>query len=170
MSRPRFRLRGADETDAAFLEDMFVVAADWHPERVRGAESWRSDPSMTKYIGDWKRDDDVGFIVETRGEPVGAVWLRYFTADAPGYGFVDEQTPELSIGVLGGFRGEGVGTLLLQAAVDAAPAALSLSVEDGNDARRLYERFDFVPVGRVGNSTTMLRAASPTGVVVASRF
>ena len=58
MSWPRFRLRGADETDAAFLESMFVVAADWHPERMRGTEFWRSDPSMTKYIGDWKRDDE----------------------------------------------------------------------------------------------------------------
>ena len=44
----------------------------------------------------------------------------------------------------------------MQAAVDGAPGRLSLSVEDGNRAIRLYESFEFRPVGRVGNSTTML--------------
>ena len=36
-------------------------------------------------------------------------------------------------------------------------AGLSLSVEDGNPARRLYERFGFEVVGRTGGSDTMLR-------------
>jgi ribosomal protein S18 acetylase RimI-like enzyme len=33
---------------------------------------------------------------------------------------------------------------------------VSLSVEDGNRARRLYERAGFVVVGRSGTSDTML--------------
>ena len=35
-------------------------------------------------------------------------------------------------------------------------AGLSLSVEDGNPARRLYERVGFEVVGRTGGSDTML--------------
>ena len=34
--------------------------------------------------------------------------------------------------------------------------SLSLSVEDGNPAEELYRKSGFVPVGRVGNATTML--------------
>lgn len=94
-----------------------------------------------------------------------APWMRYFTAANPGYGFVDEQTPELSIGVREGFRGQGVGRALMGAAIEAAPDRLSLSVEDGNRAIHLYESFGFVPVGREGNSTTMLLSAEPTAML-----
>ena len=59
-----------------------------------------------------------------------------------------------------GSRGRGVGTALLAAAVEEAwrrgLPALSLSVEDGNPARRLYERCGFTVVGRSGDSDTML--------------
>ena len=151
-----FRLRGADEFDQEFLESMFVVAADWNPENAKGDEHWRSDPTLEKYVGAWREGSDFGFVVETDGEPLGAVWMRYFTADDPGYGFVDEQTPEITLGVRDGFRGQGIGRVLLQAAQDAAPDRLSLSVEDGNRAFELDESMGFRPVGRVGNSTTML--------------
>ena len=157
MRYPEFTIRGADENDAEFLERIFIVAADWNPQTARGEEHWRGDPMLAKYVGGWKRDDDFGYVVESHGEPVGAVWMRYFTAADPGYGYVDEGTPELSLGVLEGFRGEGLGRQLMQAAVDGAPANLSLSVEDGNRAIQLYESFGFLAVGRVGNSTTMLR-------------
>ena len=151
-----YRLRGADEYDEAFLEQMFFVAADWNPATAKGEDHWRSDPTLEKYVGPWREGSDFGFVVEAAVEPLGAVWMRYFTADDPGYGFVDEQTPELSLGVREGFRGQGIGRVLLQAAQDAAPATLSLSVEDGNRAFDLYESMDFRPVGRVGNATTML--------------
>lgn len=162
MSYPEFTIRGADEADLPFLEQMFFAAADWNPANAHGEQYWREDPTLEKYLGGWKRHDDFGFVVETEGDPVGAVWMRYLEASDPGYGFVDEQTPEVTIGVLDGFRGKGIGRMLLQAAVDAAPGSLSLSVEDGNGAIHLYEQFGFVPVGRVGNSATMLRTAAVT--------
>ena len=134
---------------------MFVAAADWNPATVRGMGHWRADPMMEKYVGAG-RDSDFGVIADGDDGPVGAVWMRYFTAANPGYGFVDEQTPELSIGVHESFRGQGVGRALMRAAIEAAPDRLSLSVEDGNRAIHLYESFGFVPVGRERNSTTML--------------
>jgi ribosomal protein S18 acetylase RimI-like enzyme len=150
-------IRPIASADVPFLELMFVAAADWNPARVKGESHWRADPTMEKYVGDW-RDSDFGFLAEGDDGPVGAVWMRYFTAANPGYGFVDEQTPELSIGVHEGVRGQGVGRALMRAAIEAAPDRLSLSVEDGNRAIHLYESFGFVPVGREGNSTTMLWA------------
>ena len=130
--------------------------ADEYRAALLEAVAEATDELLEKYLGGWKRHNDVGFVVETEGKPVGGVWLRYFGAADPGYGFVDEQTPELTIGVLKGYRGRGVGRMLMQAAVDAAVESLSLSVEDGNPAVHLYKELGFVAVGRVGNSTTMV--------------
>lgn len=73
---------------------------------------------------------------------------------------VDADIPELSITTFDGFRGLGIGTALLAQLIEAAKAAglsgISLSVEDGNRARGLYERAGFEVVGRNGGSDTML--------------
>ncbi len=133
-----------------------MIAADWNPEAAKGAEFWHADPTFQKYLAGFPRDTDLGFIAEREGQDAGAVWSRYFTAADPGYGFVAEDIPELSIGVVAGRRGEGIGRALLNAMLAASPVSLSLSVEDGNPAQELYRKSGFVPVGRVGNATTML--------------
>ncbi len=67
--------------------------------------------------------------------------------------------PELGIGVAGHSRGRGVGGGLLAAmlgrAADDGFGALSLSVEDGNPAVRLYERSGFRKLFRIENGWTM---------------
>ena len=148
--------RRAIAADLPFLEEVFVIAADWNPEAVKGAEFWHADPTFQKYLAGFPRDTDLGFIAEREGQDAGAVWSRYFTAADPGYGFVAEDIPELSIGVVAGRRGEGIGRALLTAMLAASPVSLSLSVEDGNPAEELYRKSGFVPVGRVGDATTML--------------
>jgi GNAT superfamily N-acetyltransferase len=98
---------------------------------------------------------------------VGAAWYRIFSADEPGYGFVDEQTPELAIAVVPSQRGKGVGEQLLLALIERARQAgyerLSLSVEPGNPARKLYERHGFRVVDEGAEAWTMVaRLASKT--------
>jgi GNAT superfamily N-acetyltransferase len=150
-------MRRATVADISFIEEVFVITADWNPENVKGAAHWRADPTFQQYIGGFPRDTDLGFIAEREGHDVGAVWWRYFTADEPGYGFVSEDVPEIGIGVVEGRRGEGIGRALMNAIIAASTGDLSLSVEDGNPAVELYRKSGFEPVGRVGNSTTMLR-------------
>ena len=68
----------------------------------------------------------------------------------PGYGFVDEQTPELTIAVVPSRRGRGYGaellTSLLAQAKEDGFGAVSLSVEPDNPALALYERHGFEKV------------------------
>jgi ribosomal protein S18 acetylase RimI-like enzyme len=91
---------------------------------------------------------------------VGAAWYRLFKEREPGYGFVDEQTPELSIAVVPSCRGKGYGEELLAALLAHAKKdgfeQISLSVEPDNPALRLYERYGFRKVGESGGSWTML--------------
>jgi GNAT superfamily N-acetyltransferase len=91
---------------------------------------------------------------------IGSAWCRTFAVADAGYGFVASDVPEFSVGVDPGWRGKGVGTALLSVVIGQARQlgvrAISLSVEDGNPARRIYDRAGFVPVGRNGGSDTLL--------------
>ncbi len=99
-------------------------------------------------------------IAEFDGVPVGAVWYRQFTVDAPGYGFVDEKTPELSVAVQPLHRRKGIGHALLHSAMVQAREegfqALSLSVAVHNRSRMMYQRVGFQRIAEDGDHWTMV--------------
>jgi len=154
-------IRPATGDDAALLGAMLYEAARWDPHGPREPiEEVLADPVIRRYHDGWGRRGDAGVVGELEGSPVGAAWHRLFAAKAPGFGFLDEQTPELSIAVAPLHRGKGIGGLLLRAAMVQAREAgfrrLSLSVAARNPARRLYQRAGFEEVGEHGGSWTML--------------
>lgn len=132
---------------------------------LRHAYYWRTttpaegEPPVSCYVQGWGRRGDAAMIALEGGTRVGAAWYRLFRRDNPGYGFIDESTPELSIAVVPSQRGRGVGARLLEALLDRARTegftAISLSVERDNPAIGLYERHGFVKVAEVGNAWTM---------------
>ena len=83
--------------------------------------------------------------IRTARTPYGAAWYRLFPARAPGFGFVDEQTPELTIAVVPSHRGHGTGAELLEALLERARAdgfaRISLSAEPGQTG--FYEKHGF---------------------------
>lgn len=150
----RLRPLGADESE--LVERAFVLTAAWRPDDERSDAHWRADPAFPTYTAGWGRAGDGGLVAVEEDEVVGILWWRLFSAEEPGYGFVDAGTPELGIAVVPGRRGRGVGRALLRGAIAAQPR-LSLNVEDGNPAEALYRAEGFVPVGRSGDGTVMLR-------------
>jgi GNAT superfamily N-acetyltransferase len=152
------RLAGAD--DIEFLHRMLYEAAAWNPDwpREQVIETL-ADPILERYHRGWRRPGDAGVIAELEGEPIGAAWYRLFTADEPGFGFVDERTPELGIAVVPLHRRAGVGTALLEALIERAREegypALSLSVAPSNRSRMMYERYGFEKVGETSGAWVM---------------
>ncbi len=115
------------------------------------------------YVKAWGRRGDTVVIAIDNGFPVGAAWYRLFSSDRPGYGFVDEATPELAIAVVPSARGKGIGTALLDSllarARDDGYTAISLSVDPRNAAAiELYAKRGFERVGESDDSVIM-RAA-----------
>lgn len=154
------RPRVATASDAAFLAEMLAVAIDWRPGgTVRPVTDLMEMPDTWPYVDAWPQQSDFGLVMEFE-QPVGAAWWRYVTAAQPGYGFIDEAVPEISIGVADGCRGEGIGRSLLLGLITEGSSrgitGLGLSVEPENPALRLYERLGFEAVGGTGGSITLL--------------
>ncbi|MET8086249.1 GNAT family N-acetyltransferase [Micromonospora sp. NPDC005237] len=87
-------------------------------------------------------------------------WFRHLSAEDPGYGYVADDVPELTIGVLRAWRGRGVGRALLRtvlgAARDRGIRTVSLSVERANAAARLYASEGFRTVESFTDADTMV--------------
>lgn len=99
----------------------------------------------------WKREQCLGIL----GLP--GVWLSLATRDDQVEGFalsriVVDEAELLLIAVSPQAQGRGTGALLIDDTVCEARARgarrLHLEVRDGNPALSLYQRFNFIPVGR----------------------
>ena len=151
-------VRRASHADITFMRSMLAHAYHW---RVAGFEA---DIPLTRYTENWGRPGDLALIAMEGGHPIGAAWLRSFAVASPGYGFVDEETPELTIAVVPSRRRHGVGQELLDALLEQARAAghpsISLSVEHDSAAVAFYERNGFEQVADEHGAFTMLKRFS----------
>ena len=143
-------LRPADQQDTRFLRDM-----------LRHAYHWRmGDPDLPvfRYVKNWGRPGDAGVIASSGPNAYGAAWYRLFPADTPGFAFVDEQTPEVTIAVVPSHRGKGTGGELLEALLERARAdgfsQISLSAEPGQTG--FYEKHGFQELERKDGTVTMV--------------
>jgi ribosomal protein S18 acetylase RimI-like enzyme len=155
-------IRRITTEDEPFLWEMLYQAL----YVSEGSEPFPSDivqrPEISRYVQSWGQSGDDGVIAvdKANDRPVGAAWLRLLRKENRGYGYVNDETPELSIAVAPEHRGKGVGTKLLTELLTEAEtrySAVSLSVSVDNPAVRLYERMGFEVVWRSGNSITMIK-------------
>ena len=160
-----YSFRRARVDDVDFLWEMLYHASYAADERVPDAGPLHEHAVLARYVEGWGRPTDLGVVAvdDGTGERIGAAWLRLLTGEAKGFGYVDDDTPELAIAVVPGHRGRGVGERLLAELLDAARGsfgAVSLSVRADNPARRLYERAGFrtvheTEVGNEAGSTSV---------------
>lgn len=141
----RIAIRPVRPEDLTFVEEMFVAAANWDPTRpAEPYERLLETGRLGRYILGWGRPGDVGSIAWAGDTPAGAAWRRFHPEAEPGYGFIAESIPEVSIAVRTAWRGKGIGASLLDALAEDARrsglTALSLAVETANPALRLYLR------------------------------
>jgi len=150
-------IRRGGRQDVRFLRDMLHHAYYW-----RELEPGEDPGPVSRYVKGWGRPGDTAVIALEDGFPVGAAWYRLFRQDQPGYGFVDEEIPELAVAVVPSRRGRGIGDALLNALCERAREeghpALSLSVERTNDALvSFYEKHGFERVSEDGGDSVTMR-------------
>jgi ribosomal protein S18 acetylase RimI-like enzyme len=151
-------IRRGSAADVPFLRSMLAHAYAWR------VNAFDAEIPLARYVENWGRPGDLALIAHETGNRVGAAWLRRFPAAEAGYGFVDEQTPELSIAVVPSRRRHGVGQELLDALLEKARGeghqAVSLSVEQDSPAVAFYERNGFERAGESHGGLVMKRMLS----------
>lgn len=155
-------IRCLKKTDVDFLYDMCYEAVYVPEGKVKPSKGElmcnKDIVKYVKYFGCISTDRGVAAVNE-QGELMGAAWYRLFDSSCKGYGFISDNIPELSTAIKAKYRGEGIGTKLLESLIgkarDEEYKAVSLSVDPENPARRLYEKLGFKKVGESGTSWTM---------------
>lgn len=153
-------IRKLKKTDADFLADMLYEAIfipeghDPLPKEVI------MDTSLARYIENWGKDEfDIALVMESDNQFVGAIWGRLLKAENKGFGYVDDNTPELGMAVKQEYRNQGIGTNLIKAIAfeyqNIGVEFLSLSVDKANNASNLYKRLEFKIAKETETSWTM---------------
>lgn len=147
-------IRRGGVPDLPFLRNLLRHAYHWR------VNVYETEIPVSRYVDRWGRAGDTVVIALDESRPVGAAWYRLYPESAPGYGFVDEQTPELTIAIVPGKRGRGFGTELLEALLERARgegyAQISLSVQKDSDQEAFYAQHGFERAADKGNAATMV--------------
>ena len=115
------QLRKSQHSDMPFLREMLYEAVFWRDSVKPSFEEGLAYPEVSKALADWgKRDGDTAVVATIDSIPVGAAWYRYWTDSNFTRGYLDENTPELVIGVHSDFRHQGVGTKMIEWLIDYA--------------------------------------------------
>ena len=139
-----YNIREIQETEYAALEE-FLYQAIYIPEGTLPPErSILKEPALELYIQNFGKDkDDYGFVAEIEDKIVGAVWVRIMDD----YGHVDDESPSFAISIFPEYRGQGIGTALMQRMLshlrDKGYPRASLAVQKANAAFRLYSNLGF---------------------------
>lgn len=154
------------ETFVPFLD----LCVNWSMDRATvTTEDLLTRDDLAFYSEDWGREGDIAVAAYAEESDVfgttpivGLAWLRLNTEEHSGYGWVASDIPELALAVLPAHQSRGIGGALLETACTLAKmsgyTAVSLSVEDGNGAARLYTDRGFDTVGRNGDSDILVRS------------
>jgi ribosomal protein S18 acetylase RimI-like enzyme len=149
------QVTAAGPADEPVLWLMLTYAASMGAGGVERIAEAQADPYLRTYVAGWgSKRGDLGVVARaSSGEPIGAAWLRLGDGGGP-FKLGDEATPELATAVTPGARGQGVGSLLMKALIEAARPhfpRLVLSVREENRAARFYGRLGFREVSRMKN-------------------
>ncbi|HIW90779.1 MAG TPA: GNAT family N-acetyltransferase [Candidatus Corynebacterium avicola] len=137
---------------------MYILTDQWGDESRPVSEGIEEE--LAAYVDAWTPQQPGIILERVPGEDsaqdsnhaptaVGAAWLRTFTSEAPGAGFVSDDYPEVAVALRPEVAGHGRGTALMQEMLRVAREegfpGVSLAVDVGNDrARHVYRKLGYV--------------------------
>jgi ribosomal protein S18 acetylase RimI-like enzyme len=154
------KIREMEAHETPFLETMLHQAIFTPEGSTPPEKSIIFEPFLHHYIKDFGRKDDLCLVAEHENALIGAVWTRIFTNEEKGYGFVNADTPEVSMAIDFEHRNSGVGAVLMHEILgklkNKGCKQVSLSVDMRNYAFTFYKKIGFETVEIKENSAVMV--------------
>ncbi|MCH5258987.1 MAG: GNAT family N-acetyltransferase [Lachnospiraceae bacterium] len=142
-----YTIREMNTTEYPLLND-FLYEAIFIPDGVEvPPKSIINSPELQVYVSDFgTQEHDRALLAEVNGKVVGAVWVRIMND----YGHIDDTTPSFAISLYKEYRGQGIGTAMMQKMLttlkNAGYKQASLSVQKANYAANMYLKLGFETV------------------------
>ncbi len=92
----------------------FLYNAVIHPENDLLETDVVYEEEYHKYIKDFGKENDFALVCDDDGRVSGMIWTRLFKESDNSFGFIDEETPELTLSVLAGYNEQAIGKELLE--------------------------------------------------------
>lgn len=153
MSTDTLVIRRGDRLDVPFMRSLLGFAYNWH------VNAFDTDIAISRYADGWGRKGDTLLIAMDGGHPIGAAWYRLFPETLQGYGFLDADTPEVTVVVVPTKQGQGIGQKLLASLLERARTdgydAVSVSLRRDQVDVPSYVEQGFVQVREEGETLTL---------------
>lgn len=159
------QIRILKSSEISFLKEMLYEAIFVPEGMQKPPKSIIRDQSLAHYYKNWGKDIyDIALVIEINDELIGAIWGRKFVSEGKGYGFFNEETPEISMAIKNEYRSKGLGTKLIEEVIKIYKIqgikALSLSVDKQNLAYKLYIKQGFSIFSETETSVSMIKYLS----------
>ncbi len=153
-------IREIKHKEIDFLRESLYMALYVPEGQPPFPKSVLDNPDIAKYIDHWGTlPNDLALVAVLNDELIGAIWGRTFSSHKAGYGFIDENTPEICMAVKEKFRNQGIGTKLIDEIskiyFSKGIKSISLSVDKLNRAKSFYVRKGFILAEDKGADATM---------------
>ena len=149
-----------EESEIIYLED-FLYEAIYKPDENKINREITYLPEIYRYIKNFGRENDICFVAKYNAKIIGVIWSRIFSNVEPGFGYVDAETPQISMSVLKNFQQQGIGTFLLETIIKKLQVCgykqVSLSVNLNNFVINLYYKYGFEVYKKNENSAIMIK-------------
>ena len=136
-------VRPMREEEYPLLKKFLYLALYVHKGEDPFPEDIIYKPELKIYYEEFGKKDDTCLVAEVDAKVIGAVWARIMHD----YGYVDDETPSLSLSLVPEYRGRGIGTRLLLSAInvlrDKGYRQVSLSSQKENFSCAMYFKAGF---------------------------
>lgn len=144
----KYNIREIKKEEYSILED-FLYEAIYIPKGMeKPSRDIIKNKELQVYIKDFGTDENDNCVVaEYNNKIIGACWTRIMED----YGHIDNKTPSFAISLYEEYRGNGIGTELMQKMLEILKqkgyGQASLAVQKENYAVRMYKKVGFEIIG-----------------------
>lgn len=126
---------------------IFMYNAVIHPEDDLLDTDVVYEKQYHKYIKDFGREGDFALVCDDDGRVSGIIWTRLFKEEDDSFGYMDDETPELTLSVLAGYNEQAIGKELLELLFNELKIRgykqVSVSIAKDNEIYDVYELVGF---------------------------